>query len=99
MSLIAGTTGVFALRALYFGALQEGHIPLALTETAVGVISLVGYTPDIFMGPMMGYLLDHSPGETGHQQVFMMLSVFAAIGLVAALFFYRVNSEKAISKS
>jgi sugar phosphate permease len=43
---------------------------LALTGTAVGLVSLQGYTPDIFAGPAMGYLLDNSQGEQGHQHVF-----------------------------
>jgi hypothetical protein len=38
---------------------------LALTGTAVGLVSLTGYTPDIFAGPAMGYLLDNSPVSRG----------------------------------
>ena len=94
LSLIITAIGTYAVRTLYFAALQEGHIPLAVTGTAIGVISLVGYTPDIFVGPAMGYLLDNSPGELGHQHVFIMLSVFAAIGLVASIVFYKITSAR-----
>ena len=94
LSLIITAIGTYAVRTLYFAALQEGQIPLAVTGTAIGVISLVGYTPDIFVGPAMGYLLDSSPGELGHQHVFMMLSVFAAIGLIASIGFYRITSAR-----
>jgi len=94
LSLIITATGTYAVRTLYFAALQEGHIPLAITGTAIGVISLVGYTPDIFVGPAMGYLLDNSSGETGHQHVFIMLSVFAIIGLIASIAFYKITSTK-----
>ena len=87
LSLITTTTGVYALRTLYFAVFQEGYIPLGLTGTAVGVISVVGYTPDIFIGPIMGYLLDESPGLYGHQQVFMVLSVFSILGVFAAIKF------------
>ncbi len=90
LSLIATSVGVFAIRSLYFAAMQEGHIPLAVTGTAVGIMSLVGYTPDIFVGPIMGYLLDSSPGELGHRHVFMMLAGFSALGLVALMAFRRV---------
>ncbi|MCW9037621.1 MULTISPECIES: MFS transporter [Altibacter] len=91
LSLLITATGVYAFRTLYFAALQEGYVPLAVTGTAVGLISLVGYTPDIFMGPAMGYLLDASPGEPGHQHVFWMLSAFTVIGLAAAIRFYRIT--------
>ncbi len=94
MSLLITATGVYAFRTLYFAAMQEGLIPLAVTGTAVGLISLIGYTPDIFMGPAMGYLLDNSPGEPGHQHVFMMLSGFAVIGLLASVFFYKISKKK-----
>jgi MFS family permease len=93
LSLIVTATGTYAVRTLYFAALQEGEIPLAVTGTAVGAISVIGYTPDIFVGPIMGYLLDHSPGELGHQHVFVMLMIFAFIGLLAAIGFRRVTNK------
>ncbi len=85
--------GVYSVRILYFAALEEGKIPLALTGTAVGFISLVGYTPDIFAGPMIGVLLDNSPGELGHQHVFMALAIFTIIGLITSIVFYNINKK------
>ena len=93
LSLLATALGTYAIRTLYFAAMQEGNIPLAITGTAVGFVSLVGYTPDIFVGPLMGYLLDSSPGKVGHQHVFIMLAVFAFFGLIASLFFYRITGK------
>ena len=81
--------GVYACRALYFSILRLGNIPLALTGTAVGLISLVGYTPDIFAGPLYGYFLDTYPGIKGHQIVFMMLSLFSLTGGLAAYLYDR----------
>lgn len=94
VSIVA--TGVYAVRALYFGVMKQGQIPLALTGTAVGIISLIGYTPDIFAGPAVGYLLDNSPGIEGHQNVFWMLVGFSLIGGIAAYrYFDRYKKEKA----
>ncbi|MFT4839090.1 MAG: sugar phosphate permease [Nonlabens sp.] len=90
-SIISLATGVYAFRTLYFSSIQEGEIPLQVTGTAVGLISLIGFTPDIFMGPAMGFLIDNSPGELGFQKVFLMLAIFALIGLLASVFFYRIN--------
>ena len=39
----------------------------------------------------MGYLLDQSPGATGHQHVFWVVSGFALMGLVASYLFARVT--------
>ena len=76
--------GVYSLRALYFSIMEKGEIPLLLTGTAVGVVSLIGYTPDIFIGPLMGYFLDEYPGALGHQCVFALLAVFSLVGFLAA---------------
>ena len=70
--------------------MERGKIPLVLTGTAVGLISLVGYTPDIFAGPAIGYLLENSPGAQGHQHVFWMLAMFSIIGGVAAFNYYKL---------
>ncbi|MCA9211633.1 MAG: MFS transporter [Planctomycetales bacterium] len=86
-TMFATCIGVFAIRSLYFASMQEGKIPLHLTGTSVGLISVVGFTPDIFMGPVMGHLLDSSPGEPGHQYLFWLLAGFSAIGLIASAVF------------
>ncbi|MDT0552409.1 MFS transporter [Urechidicola vernalis] len=86
--------GVYAARSLYFAVMQKGQIPLVLTGTAVGLISIIGYAPDIFASPMMGYLLENSPGEQGHQHVFWMLIFFFTIGLIAALYYHKLYGRK-----
>ena len=89
LSLIIVATGTYAVRVLYFATLEEANIPLITTGTVIGAISLVGFTPDIFVGPVMGYLLDSSPGIKGHQHVFIMLAIFAATGLFTSINFKR----------
>jgi nitrate/nitrite transporter NarK len=92
MLTVVGTSlGIFALRGLYFAIMKEGRIPLAFTGSAVGFVSLIGYTPDVFMGPLMGWLLDRSPGAAGHQDVFTIVTGFALLGIVASVLFQRVT--------
>ena len=88
ISVVVIAIGVYSARALYFAVMQEGEIPLVLTGTAVGLISLVGYTPDIFAGPAYGYFLDTYPGRVGHQYVFWMLTAFSSVGCIAAMIYY-----------
>ena len=87
LSLIIVATGTYAIRALYFSIMQEGRIPLVLTGTAVGLISVVGYTPDIFAPPIFGYFLDKYPGLLGHQYVFTISVLFSILGLLASIKF------------
>ena len=94
LSIMIVALGVYAIRSLYFAVMQSGKIPLVLTGTAVGLISLVGYTPDIFAGPAMGYLLDASPGLEGHRHVFWMLALFSFIGGIAAFRYLQLYGKQ-----
>ncbi|WP_016988172.1 MFS transporter [Flavobacterium sp. ACAM 123] len=94
ISILIVAAGVYAARSLYFAVMENGQIPLALTGTAVGIVSLIGYTPDIFAGPAMGYLLDNSPGEEGHQHVFWMLAVFSFVGAVTSWYYFHLYRKK-----
>ncbi|MDF3026970.1 MAG: major facilitator superfamily 1 [Fluviicola sp.] len=94
ISILIVACGVYAARCLYFAVMGKGRIPLELTGTAVGLISLIGFTPDIFAGPVMGFLLDDTKGIAGYQHVFWMLGVFSLIGGVAAFSYYKLYKEK-----
>ena len=92
------TSAVYALRGIYFSLLEQGGIPIALTGTATGIISVIGYTPDIFMPLIGGITLDATPGAKGYQNYFSFVSVLSFIGLIAAYIVYRklqVNPDKA----
>lgn len=89
-TLISTSAAVFALRGLYYAIMEEGRVPFGDTGSAVGIVSVVGYTPDIFMGPLMGVLLDRWPGELGHRYVFAVLALSAMVGLVASILFWRI---------
>jgi sugar phosphate permease len=75
---------IFALRGIYFALLQEGGVPLALTGTATGIISVIGYTPDIFMPLVGGLFLDGYPGIRGYRYFFLFIALLSLAGLLAA---------------
>ena len=60
-----------------------------------GLVSVLGFTPDVFMGPLMGVLLDGSPGLPGHQHVFMVVAAFGVVGLGATIAFRRITASPA----
>ena len=94
LSLVITAVGTYAVRALYFSIFNEAKIPIKVTGTAVGLISVVGYTPDIFATPIIGYLLDNYPESLGYQYVFTMLLLFSSLGLWASINFNRnLNSR------
>jgi len=73
---------VFALRGIYYALLEETQTPKNLTGASVAVIAFIGYTPEIFFGPVTGRILDANPGVQGHLNYFAFLAAAAALGIV-----------------
>jgi len=86
--------GVFALRGIYFALLEEYRTPKHLTGAAVGMISLVGYTPDAFFAPIAGRILDANPGLVGHQHYFMFLTAISVAGVLAVIWLVWLHRSK-----
>ncbi len=92
ISLIIVATGTYAIRGIYFSILKDGKIPYILSGTAIGLISIVGYSPDIFATPLYGYLLDNYPGIRGHQYVYLILLISSILGIYVSLKFKKINN-------
>jgi len=73
---------VFSLRGIYFALLQETRTPRHITGAAVGMISVVGYTPEIFFAPVAGRILDATPGVGGFMNLFLLLAAIATVGVL-----------------
>lgn len=86
-NVLVSCAAVFGLRGIYFALFEEGSVPLSATGTAVGLVSVIGYTPDVFVALAGGWFLDRSPGVEGHQHFFLFLCAFAVVGLLASLRF------------
>jgi len=89
---------VFGLRGVYFAMLEETRVPSARTGTAVGLISVAGYTPDFLFAPIAGRLLDASPGLLGHQHVFLLMGCVAACGVLAVVLLGRLMPAPALER-
>jgi len=81
----ATALAVFALRGIYFALLEESGIPMHLTGIAVGTISMIAYTPDIFAPLLAGWLVDNSGDVLGYRRYFGFLAGVAATGFAATL--------------
>ncbi len=92
-TLSSASIGIYGLRGLYYALFKEAKVPLMITGSAVGIVSVIGYTPDVFMGPLMGVVLDNNPGELGHQYLFVILAGFSLIGLLLSLSFRKITGN------
>jgi sugar phosphate permease len=87
-------SGIYGIRAIYFALIKESKIPLFATGSAVGIISFLGYTPDVFMSPIIGFLIDNNPGFQGYNYVFLLLTGLSFVGLsAAAMLYYKLQIQ------
>jgi sugar phosphate permease len=98
-SIVIGCV-IYALRGIYFALLEEGAVPVALTGTATGLISLIAFTPDVFIPALAGHLLDrYEEGGVGYRYFFLILAVFSIVGVGLTLVFRRRVSANLAERS
>lgn len=83
-NMLVTFAAMYALRGIYFTLLEESRLKANITGTAVGLISLVGYTPDIFFAAVSGRILDANPGITGFHHYFLLLTCISFAGMLFA---------------
>jgi len=84
---------VFALRGIYYALLEETRTPKHLTGASVAVIAFIGYTPEVFFGPVTGRILDANPGAPGHLNYFAFLAAVSVAGVLVTLLLIRLNKR------
>ncbi|QIB68093.1 MFS transporter [Aminipila butyrica] len=71
--------------AMTWAMMDEGNIPAEYSGTAAGVISTVGYLPEIFCSLLAGALIDGYPGVTGFRYFFGFLIGMLLLGAIFVL--------------
>ena len=77
----------YAIRGLYWSILDDCRIPPRAVGLGIGVISMVGYTPDIFLPQINAAIVAVYPGVTGAQLYFDFIAICGLIGAAAAFTF------------
>lgn len=93
--VLAFAAAMYALRGVYYATMGEAGVPVALTGTATGIISVIGYLPDTFMNLLIGDKLDKYPGAAGYKYIFIYMIVFAVLGIVVAFIINRIGKKNA----
>ena len=88
---------VSSLRAIYFALLEEIDIPLAVTGTAVGFASVIGFAPDVFMPLLMGYFLDNYQDGDGYRYYFVTIAIICILGALSS-WLIMIRTSSLISK-
>lgn len=99
ISIVIALIGLmtFVLRGLYFAPVGEVGTPKRLLGAAMGLISTIAFTSDIFNFKIVGRILDNNPGISGYKIVFTYILVLLGIAYVTLIFLKKAseNSVKA----
>ncbi len=75
----------YAIRGLYWAILDDCDIPLHVTGLAIGIVSLIAYTPDIFLPQINGFIAARYEGVTVYNLYFGYIAVMGVVGTLTAL--------------
>lgn len=84
----------YAIRGIFWATLDSCDIPVRIKGLAIGVISLVGYSPDIYLPLINGALLKQFPGKLGYSIYFAGIVVVGVLGALAAWRLHVIVSRK-----
>ncbi|MFK7730450.1 MAG: nitrate/nitrite transporter [Pseudomonadales bacterium] len=83
----------YALRGLIWALLEDCPIPKTAIGSAIGLISVVGYSPDLYVPQINSYLLSNYSMTEGYQLFFAYIACASGVGALAtwALMRHRQN--------
>jgi MFS family permease len=87
----------YAIRGLYWSLLDRCNIPVSTMGLAIGLISVLGYSPDVFLPLINGYLTQTFPGVFGYQLYFGYVAGMAALGGFAGLALRNMLNRKEVA--
>jgi MFS family permease len=87
----------YAIRGLYWSLLDRCNIPVETMGLAIGLISVLGYSPDVFLPLINGYLTQNFPGVFGYQLYFGYVAGMAVLGGFAGLALRNMLKRKGVA--
>lgn len=72
---------------------EEYRFPVSSTGTAIGIVSILGYTPDLLFGPLLGGWID-AQGAAGYTTIFTFFAILCLVGAGAAFVGKTIHSKK-----
>ena len=79
-------------RSGMYTPIPEAKIPMAITGTAMGICSAVGYSTDIWSYTLIGNWLDNY-GNTGYQYVLLLSLAGVAMVIICSILLYRYEKR------
>jgi len=89
----------YGVRGIYWATLESCDILPKIKGLAIGIISLIGYSPDIYLPLINAALVEAYPGKTGYAIYYSGLSLCGLFGVAAAIMLARRVGENANIKT
>ena len=84
----------FGIRGIYWATLDDCNVRASTRGMAVGIISIVAYTPDIYVPMIQGWCLSLWPGREGYIAYYGIFSATGIIGCLAALKLANLSEQR-----
>jgi sugar phosphate permease len=85
----------YGLRGVFWALLYNCPIPTRVLGTAIGVVSIIGYSPDAYVPQVAAWLHTHYPTSVAYQGFFAYVACVSAIGVVASWLLLRLTRRQA----
>lgn len=79
----------YAVRGIFWSTLESCKVSNKIKGLAIGAISLLGYSPDIYLPLLNGWLLEAYPGKQGYNIYFTAIAIMGLFGTAAAFWLKR----------
>ncbi|PKE33200.1 MFS transporter [Rahnella sp. AA] len=90
----------YASRGLYFACVGEARTPKYIMGTTVGICSVIGFLPDVFVYPLVGHWQDTLPAAIAYRNMWLMgLAATGMVILFTALLFNNIKRHSAVATS
>ncbi len=91
--LLLGFT-CYASRGLYFACIGEARTPKHILGTTVGICSVIGFLPDVFVYPIIGHWQDTLPAAAAYHRMWLMgLAAIVLVLLFTGLLFRQLKRQ------
>jgi nitrate/nitrite transporter NarK len=83
----------YAARGIFWALLYDCPIPTRVLGTAIGFISIIGYSPDAYVPQVSSHLHSNYSTSTAYQLFFAYVACALVVGLVAVWLLSRMASK------
>ena len=74
----------YGVRGLYWATLGGCNVPNKIKGLAIGIISMIGYFPEVYLPLLSAPLIENYPGGLGYKIYYLIVSAAGLLGAYAA---------------